>query len=61
MVLMTVSEYARLKGVTRALVWTWIRKGALRVRRVAPKTGVRVEVREDEISTVRATRRRRRT
>ncbi len=46
---MKVGEYARLKSVSRQTVWLWIRKGAVRVSRLAPKTAVRVLVEDADL------------
>lgn len=48
MVLLTVREFAHLTGKPRREIWTWIDKGGLRVRRIAFRTGVRIELTDEE-------------
>jgi hypothetical protein len=43
---MKPTELAAKEHVSRATVWNWATKGIVEVRRHAPKTGVRMRVRE---------------
>jgi predicted site-specific integrase-resolvase len=38
-----VAEFCQREGVSRTTVWRWAKKGALKVSRLAPATGVRVQ------------------
>jgi predicted site-specific integrase-resolvase len=42
-----VKEYAQREGVSPRTVWRWAEKGAVKITRKAPRTGVRVQDNED--------------
>ena len=46
--LLTIAEYATLMRVPPRLVRQWVEKGAVTVARLAPRTGVRIVVSDDQ-------------
>lgn len=45
--LLTIKEFAARYDVTERTVYQWMRDGAVEVRRVAPRRGVRIVVDDD--------------